>query len=226
MSYMTDCMQGSHNILDVFRTKKYVRNYYRDNPDFFRPEGIIVFSAFQGEGKTLSSVDYVRNLTWLYPKAILCTNTKIEGICPLTSVREYTGIDSLIDINNGIFGVIYYIDEIELEFNCLESKSIPAKAIREFAQARKQRKHIVGTSQFFLRVAKPLREQVKYVVFCKKILGCIQYNLLCDGMTLSEDKGKIHMKVLKKIWWFHTPKLYDSYDTYAKMKRYRKDWVE
>lgn len=225
MSDMTMSMQGSHNPLDFFRTKKYLKRFYKDNPDYFKPEGIIIFSGFQGEGKTLSSVDYVRNLTWLYPKAILCTNTDIEGICPLTHVEEYKGIESLLDLNNGLLGVIYFIDEIELEFNCLESKNIPAKAITEFAQARKQRKHIVGNSQFFMRVAKPLREQTKYVVFCKKIWGRIQYNVLCNGMTLSEQNGKLHMDIIKKFWWFHTPALYDSYDTYAKMKRYRKDWV-
>lgn len=225
MSDMTECMRGSHNPFDIFRTKKYVRNFYKENPDYFKPEGIVIFSAFQGQGKTLSSVDYVRNLTWLYPKAILCTNTEIQGLNPLTEVIEYQGIESLIDINNGYNGVIYYIDEIELEFNCLESKGIPASVIKEFAQARKQRKHIIGTSQFFLRVAKPLREQTKFVVMTRKILGFIQYNLLCDGMTLSEDKGKIKMNVLKKFWWFHTPELYDSYDTFAKMRRYREDWV-
>lgn len=78
MSDMTECMRGSHNILDIFRTRKYVKNFYKEHPDYFRPEGIIIFSAFQGEGKTLSSVDYARNLTWLYPKAIFCTNTTIE----------------------------------------------------------------------------------------------------------------------------------------------------
>ncbi len=31
----------------------------------------------------------------------------------------------------------------------------------EVSQQRKQRKHIVGTSQQFMRLAKPLREQVK-----------------------------------------------------------------
>lgn len=225
MSIMTECMRGPQNFLEIFRTKKYVKEFYKNNPDYFKPEGIMVFSAFQGQGKTLSAVNYVRNLTYYYPKAILCTNTKIEGINPLTKVIDYEGIESLIDINDGYEGVIYFIDEIELEFNCLESKNIPAKAIREFAQARKQRKVIVGTSQFFLRVAKPLREQVKYVVLCKKIFNCIQYNKLCDGMTLSENNGKIQMNVLKKIWFFHSPKLYDSYDTFQKMKRYRKDWA-
>ena len=52
MSDIKECMQGSHNILDVFRTKKYVRDFHKNNPDFFRPEGIMEFSAFQGEGKT------------------------------------------------------------------------------------------------------------------------------------------------------------------------------
>lgn len=225
MSDMTECMQGSKNVLDIFRTKKYVRNFYKEHPDYFKPEGIIIFSGFQGQGKTLSSTDYVRSLTWLYPRAKLVTNTSIEGLNPLTEVIEYQGIESLIDINNGLEGVIYYIDEIELEFNCLESKGIPASVIKEFAQARKQRKHIIGTSQFFLRVAKPLREQTKFVVVCRKIFGFIQYNKLCSGMTLNENNGKIQMDVLKKFWWFHTPALYDSYDTFAKMKRYRKDWV-
>ena len=60
----------------------------------------MVFSGFQGQGKTLSSVDYVRKLTWLYPRAIHCTNTEIKGINPLTHVEEYKGIESLIDIEN------------------------------------------------------------------------------------------------------------------------------
>jgi len=38
MSDMTSCMQGSHNILDIFRTKKYVRDFYKDNPNYFKPE--------------------------------------------------------------------------------------------------------------------------------------------------------------------------------------------
>lgn len=36
--------------------------------------------------------------------------------------------------------------------------------------------------------------------------------------------GKVSMDIRKKSWWFHSPDLYDSYDTYAKMKRYRKEW--
>lgn len=44
MSDMTDCMKGSHNILDIFRTRKYVRNFSKEHPDYFKPEGIMIFS--------------------------------------------------------------------------------------------------------------------------------------------------------------------------------------
>lgn len=47
MSDMVEAMKGSKNILDIFRTKKYVKNFYKEHPDYFKPEGIIVFSAFQ-----------------------------------------------------------------------------------------------------------------------------------------------------------------------------------
>ncbi len=39
-----------------------------------------------------------------------------------------------------------------------------------------------------------------------------------------EKNGHIQMDVKKKSMWFHTPSLYDSYDTYAKMRRYREEW--
>ena len=32
------------------------------------------------------------------------------------------------------------------------------------------------------------------------------------------------MEVKKRSIWFHSPKMYESYDTYKKMKRYRNEW--
>ena len=94
----------------------------------------------------------------------------------------------------------------------------------EVSQQRKQRKHIIGTSQQFMRLAKPLREQVKNLVLCRCLFGCLQYNKLIDGETIREIDGHLKMDVRKKSMFFHTPALYESFDTYAKMKRYRKDW--
>lgn len=184
----------------------------------------MVFCGAQGEGKTLSAVDYVKKLSWIYPKCIICTNVEIKGLNPLCKVIEYEGLQSLTSIENGYSGVIYLIDEIHLEFNSLESKNIPIEVMIEVSQQRKQRKHIVGTSQQFMRLAKPLREQVKNLVICHKLFNCIQFNRLIDGSTIHEENGHIKMEIKKRSIWFHSPDMYDSYDTYKKMKRYRTEW--
>lgn len=218
------CLEGSKNPINIFRIRKYKKNFYKEHPTYFRPDGLLIFCGEQGAGKTLSAVNYVRELTWLYPKAILCTNVDIEGLNPLTRVYEYEGLESLTSLENGFEGVIYLIDEIHLEFNSLESKNIPISAMVEVSQQRKQRKHIVGTSQQFMRLAKPFREQVRNLVLCHNFFNCIQYNTLIDGNTIQEVDGHIKMTIKKKSLWFHTPALYSGYDTYKKMRRYRKEW--
>lgn len=44
MSDIVESMKGSHNILDIFRTKRSVKNFYKEHPDYFKPEGIMIFS--------------------------------------------------------------------------------------------------------------------------------------------------------------------------------------
>ena len=152
------------------------------------------------------------------------TKTEITKIKDIKIVIAYDGIDCIKDLSNGIEGVLYLIDEIHLEFNSLESKNIPIEIMVEVSQQRKQRKHIVGTSQVYMRLAKPLREQIDTVVICKNFLSCIQYNKVINGKTATENNGKLQADIIKKFLWFHRPELYDSYDTYAKMKRYRDEW--
>lgn len=219
-----ELLQGSKNpknLIDLFR---YKRNFRKENPEYFYPEGLLVFCGSQGSGKTLSAVQYVKKLCIEYPRAILVTNTKIEGLPAHTAVIPYDGIKSLTSHNNGLCGVIYFIDEIHLEFNSLESKNIPIEIMIEVSQQRKQRKHIIGTSQVYMRMAKPFREQIKNVVICKKYFNCIQFNKLIDGETAREEGGKLKADVKKNIVWFHSPSAYSSYDTFAKMKRYSKEW--
>lgn len=152
------------------------------------------------------------------------TKTEIEKIQDVKIVIAYDGLDCIKELSNGMEGVLYLIDEIHLEFNSLESKNIPIEIMVEVSQQRKQRKHIVGTSQVYMRLAKPLREQIDTVVICRNFLGCIQYNKVINGKTATEDNGKLNAEIIRKFLWFHRPELYDSYDTYAKMKRYRKEW--
>lgn len=135
---------------------------------------------------------------------------------------QYNGIESLFNVSNDMNGVLFLIDEIHLEFNSLESRNISIEEMIEFSQQRKQRKHIVGTSQVYMRLAKPLREQIKDVVLCKNFGGVLQHNILIDGENSREEGGEFIGEVRKHFWWFHSPELYGCYDTYAKMQRYKR----
>lgn len=217
-------LSGSLNPLNILRVIGYNIRFRKEHPTYFDPEGLMIFCGEQGSGKTLSAVQYVKSLCYAYPHAKLCTNVDIAGLPEDTEVVEYNGLDCLKDLENGMEGIIYLIDEIHLEFNSLESKNIPIEVMVEVAQQRKQRKHIVGTTQVYGRLAKPFREQIRNVVLCTNYFKCLQVNRLIDGSKSREEDGKIVTETSRSYIWFHSPTLYSCYDTYAKMKRYRKEW--
>ena len=212
-------LKSDFDFLGFFKSVRYKRDFARSHPSYFDPCGLLVFCGPQGSGKTLSAVKYVKHVLDLYPKCILVSNVDIKGLDHI-DVRPYAD-NPIGSVTNGFDGVLYLIDEIHLEFNSLESKSISIEEMTEFAQQRKQRVHIVGTSQVFMRLAKPLREQIKNVVVCKNYFGLIQHNILIDGESAVEDNGQLSAKVLGNFWFCHNPDLYTCYDTFSKMQRYR-----
>lgn len=224
MSVTTQYLEGSKNPFNMFGVLKHDRDFRRAHPEYFDPEGLLIFCGEQGSGKTLSAVQYVKKLCEAYPFAILCTNVAIEGLPESTRVIEYDGLDCLKSLENGYAGVIYLIDEIHLEFNSLESKNIDIEVMIEVSQQRKQRKHIVGTTQVYGRLAKPFREQIRNVVLCANFFKVFQFNRLIDGAKSHEENGKLITDTCRSFLWVHSPALYDCYDTYAKMKRYRNEW--
>lgn len=206
--------RGSKNPKNLVDSIKHNIEFNKAHPHYFHPEGITIFSGSQGEGKSLSAVLFCKNILMEYPKAIFCTNLEIKGIYNKTVA--FTGLDCLETVNNGEYGVVFLIDEIQNYLNSLLSKDVPLSTIVSLTQQRKQRKLIVGTSQVYGRMAKPLREQVKNVVLCKKLLKFIQFNRLIDSEQTLEVNGKLEMVVRKFFVWFHSPDLYNSYDTYKK----------
>lgn len=211
---------GSKDLSQFIDCRTYKREFRKQHPEYFDPDGILVFCGPQGSGKTLSAVSYVQTLARKYPRMMLCSNVEVRGLPETVQCVRYEGPHSLSEYNNGYAGVVFLIDEIQIEFNSLESKNIDPSVITEIAQQRKQRKHIVGTSQVFTRIAKPFREQFKYAVLCRCFFGCVQFNTLIDGARSLEDaQGNVHCENVRRYWWFHRPALYDSYDTYAKVIR-------
>ncbi len=208
--------------------------------DFFRPTGTQVYVGKQGSGKTVSAVAHVLRLKKRYPRSILVTNVSLTGLEPLhfddasalsrlleqiDSKSQFIHIRSmedlataLVGVNNGKFGVIYLIDEIHTHFNALDSKNIPMFVFTEISQQRKQRKLIVGTSQLFMRLAKPFREQCDNIIVCNTYLGVLTTQKAYDGMDIEQDySGRLIGTMRRRGWFYHTRAIRSAYDTYQKV---------
>lgn len=255
-----DALRNSLNPIGLFQCIKWKLEDIRLHPNYFRTFGTCVFCGAQGQGKTLSAVQYVLHILEKYPRAILVSNVAIKdrpfntvlveeegnyimrriGTDELVNTEvileqankpdyepvtiEYTGLEMLKYVNNNEYGVVFLIDEIHLELNSLESKNVDIEVMVEISQQRKQRKHIVGTSQVFMRMAKPLREQIHDIMICKCWFGLIQFNKWILGETAVEKNGKLVADVKGRFLWFHRPEYYAQYDTYTKMRRYNQEW--
>lgn len=217
MSEIKDFTSGSLNPKDIVDTVSYKICFARDNPDYFYPSGIWVFTGAQGSGKTLSAIQCLKKMCARYPKALVCTNLDIKGIDNETI--EFTDYSQLQELDNGTNGIIFFLDEIHILWNSLESKEIPISEMACFCQMRKNRRVIIGTSQVYSRITKPIREQLQYIIDCKNFFNLIQYNKVMDASAAIEKDGKVQCEVLCTRIWFHNPKLYGSYDTLFKISR-------
>lgn len=143
----------------------------------------------------------------------------IEDYLHLNRVFPFNNGDDLMRYSNMTEGVIYLIDEVQLYFNSLESKNINMDVMTEISQQRKQRKHIVATSQVFSRMAKPLREQFNTIVKCNNYFGLLQRNLYLktEDIKTDADYTDPHGAVDKVQFFFHKVQDYERYDTYYKI---------
>lgn len=224
MTEIKDFTKGSLNPLYVLQTVKYNLLFSRDNPDYFYPAGIWVFCGPQGSGKTLSAVQLLKKMCKKYPKAIVCTNMAISGIDnPMIPFEDYEQLQSL---SNGVNGIIFFLDEIHVLWNSLESKDIPISEMACFCQMRKNRRVIIGTSQVYSRIAKPIREQLAYVITCRNLFGFLQCNTVIDPSQCPEDGADSEGEIVCHRYWFHFPDLYKSYDTLFKVNRVKRKDVK
>ena len=148
--------------------------------------GMWIFSGQQGSGKTLLMMHLVKKIITDYPKAKIVSNISIYGIPSI----PYSGIDDFERYKNGQDGVIFIIDEIHILFNALESRGMPLSTMQVWAQNRKNRRLILGTSQRFNRVAKGVREQTTWNYECRRpVLGFLYSYRVLDGANY-DDSGK------------------------------------
>lgn len=168
----------------------------------FPYNGIWTFTGAQGAGKTLFLVDVLRDLVKDYPKVRIITDINLFGI----ECEPYRGLDSFKE-GNGKHGIIYVLDEIQTLYSNLQSKNVSDANLSIWSQNRKNVRLILGTSQRFSRIAKPIREQVTYNIQCsKRIFGFYPYKIF-DGEKYDDD-GKYVLEEGDKApsWQFYVPK--------------------
>lgn len=183
----------------------------------------MAFCGSQGSGKTLSGVLYLEKLMQYYPKMKVVSNVWLNpDYFDQERIIPYTGIDCITDIDNDVYGVVYFLDEIQLEFNSLESKQMNMPIFEFVCQQRKARKHIIGTTQVFGRLAKPFREQFKYAICCRKVLGSLFVQDVFKAENVAyEDDIKTELTQKAKRFYMASPEDFSKYDTYEQIKRIR-----
>lgn len=217
MKDVVEYTKGSINPKNFINTIKYKLLFARNNPDYFYPSGIWVFCGPQGSGKTLSAVKCLKKIKKEYPKALVVSNIQLKNVD--FDVIPFTDYEQLTTMSNGVEGIIFLLDEIHVLWNSLESKDIPISEMATFCQMRKDRRVIIGTSQVYGRIAKPIREQLQYVITCSNLFNILQINHILDPAEAIEKDGHIDANQIGLSVWFHSPELYDSYDTLFKIKK-------
>lgn len=196
----------------VLFPRRLIDDMYSRNDYEFLENGFHLFVGEQGSGKTISLVYNLIRMSKKYPKLKIRTNMGY-----LNQDGEIKSWRDLIFQNNGIYGQIDVIDEVQNWFNSLQSKDFPPEMFSEITQQRKQRKCIYGTSQVWGRVAKPIREQVKYVYKPLTLLNCL--TIIRKYKPNVDDEGSIENLKLKGITFFvHNDEIRNAFDTYKKIQ--------
>lgn len=214
-----DLLWGSRKLSNVLESWKYDLEFKKAHPDYFMPDGIVVFTGRQGAGKTLSAVNYIWKLSQRYPDVMIVSNCALNLKDYKHDVIRYQGYEHFAKLDNGYKGIILFLDEIQSEFNSLDSKNIDPVWFQVISMQRKRRLHVVGTAQIFSRVAKAWREQFSNVVECNSVLKYVQFNRLIDAQNAKEVDGELIYDVSKPRFWFRYPECYTFYDTWERVKK-------
>ena len=195
------------------------------NPDEFKEYGLHMVCGEQGSGKTISVVEMLLRMKEIYPRVKIRTNMfyKYQD----ATIEDW---QDLIKNENGEYGQIEVLDEIQTWFSSMESKNFPPEMLTEISQQRKQRKMLIGTAQVFSRIAKPIREQTTFVYCPMTLCGCLTI-VRKTKPEYWDDEKQVFKRYIKTYFFVHNSKIRNAFDTYEKVERYTKsgfqspDWL-
>lgn len=188
--------------------RMYVADIYDRDPDYFKYQGLVIYTGRQGQGKTVAMVRDIMMMQKEYPRAKCITNLSYEyEDGALTNWRQ------LIDYKNGIYGVIVGLDEIQNWFSSKQSKDFPPEMFEVVTQNRKNRRIIMATTQNFYQPAKDIRAQCTEVRKCMTLLGV--FTIVHAVRPILDSNGEVQQwKHIRFYCFVHDKEIRDSYDTY------------
>lgn len=192
--------------------KRFVKDSLTCDLEDFKETGLRLVVGEQGAGKTITVVYLLLMYKKQYPRLKIRTNMnyKYEDDC----IKDWT---DLVFKNNGIYGEIDVLDEIQNWFNSLESRDFPVEMFQEITQQRKQKKQILGTSQVWQRVAKPIREQVSILYKPITFFGCLTF-VRKYKPCVDSDGSVTSLKYRGCFFFVHSDEIRNAFDTYNKIK--------
>lgn len=207
-SYTRQKKRGFFCKIFIDLPKRIVDDMFAKNPDFFPYQGLIIFEGRQGNGKTISAIQFARQMQREYSKSKVITNLNYKF-----QNDELNHWSKLINYKNGIYGVIAVLDETQNWFASNQSKNFPPEMLQVITQNRKNRRIILGTAQNFYLLAKAIRSQTTEVRRCATFFGCL--TLVRRFEPILDSEGNVQEFKKRGFYFYvHDQELRDSYDTY------------
>lgn len=194
--------------LFILFPRQFARDFFSRPADWFTYQGVIIYTGRQGSGKTVAMVEQTLRMQHEFPSCKCISNLNYAY-----QDEELTDWHQLIEYKNGHRGVIVQMDETQNWFSSNQSKNFPPELLEVITQNRKNRRVILGTSQCFNRLSKPLREQTTEVRKCLTLAGCL--TIVHRQEPELDSQGEVVKWKHRGFYWFvHTPEIRESYDTY------------
>lgn len=194
---------------------RFMLDLFERDAEAFKEHGLHMFCGEQGSGKTTSVVHLLMQLQSKYPRLKVRTNMNYSmQDAPINHWKD------LVQNDNGEYGQVEVLDEIQTWFSSLQSKDFPYEMITEISQQRKQRKMLIGTAQVFSRIAKPIREQTTLVYLPLTLFGCLTWVRVSKPHFWDDEKQQFK-RFIRHYFFVHNEELRNAFDTYAKIEKYK-----
>lgn len=189
--------------------RRYVDDLYKRQPDFFQPQGLIIFTGRQGNGKTTALMQYAIDLLDTYPKAKCLSNTKFAY-----QDEKLVHWKQLVDYKNEHKGIVVIMDELQNWFGSNQSRNFPPEMLGVITQNRKNRRVILGTAQNFYLLAKAIRSQCTEIRQCVTFAGVL--TIVIKREPIIDNDGDVKDLKYRGMYFFvHSERLRNSYDTWS-----------